>query len=64
MIVYRDIISGDEMMSDAFKLTPVVDDEGATVSDWVGWQGPWKALMLQSLPSFSSYLARASCNIS
>jgi len=31
MIVYRDIISGDEMLSDAFKLVPVVDDEGATV---------------------------------
>jgi len=42
MIVYRDIISGDEMMSDAFKLTPVVDDEGATVSDWVGCRDPGK----------------------
>ena len=32
MIVYRDLISGDEMLSDAFKLLPVVDDEGAVVS--------------------------------
>lgn len=31
MIVYRDIISGDEMLSDAFKLLPVVDDEGNVV---------------------------------
>lgn len=31
MIVYRDILSGDEMLSDAFKLVPVVDDEGNTV---------------------------------
>ena len=28
MIVYRDVISGDEMLSDAFKLVPVVDSEG------------------------------------
>lgn len=33
MIVYRDILSGDEMMSDAFKLLPVVDSEGAVVSE-------------------------------
>jgi predicted transcriptional regulator len=31
MIVYRDIISGDEMITDAFKLLPVVDKEGNTV---------------------------------
>lgn len=29
MIVYRDIISGDEMITDAFKLIPVVDSEGS-----------------------------------
>lgn len=28
MIVYRDIISGDEMITDAYKLLPVVDSEG------------------------------------
>eukprot|EP01041_Mallomonas_annulata_P008680 gene8680-17919_t len=28
MIVYRDIISGDEVLSDAFKLVPVLDDDG------------------------------------
>ena len=28
MIVYRDILSGDEMITDAFKLLPVVDSEG------------------------------------
>ena len=32
MIVYRDILSGDEMMSDAFKMIPVMDEEGAVVS--------------------------------
>jgi Translationally controlled tumour protein len=32
MIVYRDLLSGDEMLSDAFKLLPVVDSEGAVVS--------------------------------
>lgn len=32
MIVYRDIISEDEVLSDAFKLSPVVDKDGATVS--------------------------------
>lgn len=32
MIVYRDLISGDEMLSDAFKLLPVVDSDGQTVS--------------------------------
>ena len=31
MIVYRDIISGDEMLSDAFKLMPVIDAEGNEV---------------------------------
>jgi hypothetical protein len=31
MIVYRDIISGDEMLSDAFKLLEVVDSEGNKV---------------------------------
>lgn len=33
MIVYRDLISGDEMLSDAFKLLPVVDKDGATVRE-------------------------------
>jgi hypothetical protein len=32
MIVYRDIISGDEMITDAFKLLPVMDKEGNKVS--------------------------------
>lgn len=32
MIVYRDIISEDEVLSDAFKLSPVVDKDGAVVS--------------------------------
>ena len=27
MIVYRDLLSDDEMLSDAFKLLPVLDDE-------------------------------------
>ncbi len=31
MIVYRDIISEDEMLSDAFKLVPVTDKDGAVV---------------------------------
>ena len=31
MIVYRDIISGDEMLSDAFKLEEVIDSEGNKV---------------------------------
>ena len=31
MIVYRDIISEDEVLSDAFKLSPVKDKEGAVV---------------------------------
>ena len=31
MIVYRDIISGDEMITDAFKLIPVVDSEGTVL---------------------------------
>jgi hypothetical protein len=33
MIVYRDLLSGDEMITDAFKLLPVVDKEGATVRE-------------------------------
>ena len=32
MIVYRDLISGDEMLSDAFKLVPVVDSDGELLS--------------------------------
>lgn len=31
MIVYRDIITGDEMLSDAFPLKQVVDSEGNPV---------------------------------
>jgi hypothetical protein len=31
MIVYRDIITGDEMLSDAFPLKEVVDAEGNKV---------------------------------
>lgn len=31
MIVYRDIISGDEMLSDAFPLKPVLDENGEVV---------------------------------
>ncbi len=31
MIVYRDLISGDEVLSDAYKLLPVVDAEGNVV---------------------------------
>lgn len=32
MIVYRDILTGDEVLSDAFKLDEVVDEEGNVVS--------------------------------
>lgn len=31
MIVYKDLISGDEMMTDAFPQNPVVGDDGETV---------------------------------
>ena len=31
MIVYRDLLSGDEMLSDAFPLRPVLDEEGVAV---------------------------------
>ena len=31
MLVYRDMISGDEVLSDAFKLMPVVDTDGTVV---------------------------------
>lgn len=31
MIVYRDLISDDEMLSDAFKLLPVSDSDGAVI---------------------------------
>ena len=31
MIVYRDIITGDEMLSDAFPLKPVLDSDGNAV---------------------------------
>jgi hypothetical protein len=31
MIVYKDLLSGDEMITDAFQLLPVVDDDGAEV---------------------------------
>ena len=31
MIVYRDIISGDEMLSDAYKVIPVTDKDGNAV---------------------------------
>jgi len=31
MIVYRDMISGDEMLSDAFTLKPVVEADGTVV---------------------------------
>jgi hypothetical protein len=31
MIVYRDLISGDEVLSDAFALSPVVDEDGEVV---------------------------------
>jgi len=33
MIVYRDIITGDEMLSDAFKLVEVKDDAGNVVNN-------------------------------
>lgn len=36
MIVYRDIISGDEMLSDAFKLLPVTDTDGSVVRNGKG----------------------------
>ena len=32
MIVYRDIVTGDEMLSDAFPLKPVTDSDGTVVS--------------------------------
>ncbi len=32
MIVYRDLISGDEVLSDAFKLSQVIDSDGVAVS--------------------------------
>ena len=47
MIVYRDLISGDEVLSDAFKLVPVLDAEG----NWQ--QDTYKSIDL-SLHSFSS----------
>ncbi|CAM9944734.1 unnamed protein product [Hapterophycus canaliculatus] len=31
MIVYKDLISGDEMMTDAFPQKPVVGDDGEVV---------------------------------
>lgn len=31
MLVYKDLISGDEMMTDAFPRNPVTDDEGNVV---------------------------------
>mmetsp|Transcript_19138 Transcript_19138/g.19268 ORF Transcript_19138/g.19268 Transcript_19138/m.19268 type:complete len:178 (+) Transcript_19138:90-623(+) len=31
MIVYRDKLSGDEMLSDGYKLEPVLDNEGAPI---------------------------------
>ncbi|CAN0435089.1 unnamed protein product [Ectocarpus sp. 13 AM-2016] len=31
MIVYKDLISGDEMMTDAFPQNPVVGNDGETV---------------------------------
>lgn len=31
MIVYKDLISCDEMMTDAFPQNPVVDDNGVTI---------------------------------
>ena len=33
MIVYRDLITGDEVLSDAFPLKQAVDSEGKPVSD-------------------------------
>lgn len=32
MIVYRDLITGDELLSDAFPLKQVIDEEGNPVS--------------------------------
>jgi hypothetical protein len=32
MIVYRDLITEDELLSDAFPLKPVVDSDGTPVS--------------------------------
>lgn len=40
MIVYRDIISEDEVLSDAFKLSPVLDKEGVVVSAELSHQRP------------------------
>ena len=48
MIVYRDILSGDEMITDAFKLLPVVDKEGATVRNICNTQNFPKSFMLIS----------------
>lgn len=31
MIVFKDLISSDEMMTDAFPQKPVVDDSGVTI---------------------------------
>ena len=41
MIVYRDIISEDEVLSDAFKLSPVLDKEGVVVSAEQSYQRPY-----------------------
>jgi hypothetical protein len=32
MIVYRDIVTGDEVLSDAFPLKQVIDSDGTPVS--------------------------------
>lgn len=32
MIVYRDLLTGDEVLSDAFALKQVIDEEGNPVS--------------------------------
>ena len=32
MIVYKDVLSGDEVLSDAFSLKEVLDKDGNTVS--------------------------------
>jgi hypothetical protein len=42
MIVYRDIITGDEMLSDAFPLKPVVDSDGNTVSYSFLFSSSWR----------------------
>lgn len=34
MIVYRDLLSGDEMLSDAFVLKEVTDTDGTVVSNY------------------------------